>query len=179
MAASIELKVNGIPRRVETDPRRSLLDVLRDDLDLTGCEALRRPRAEEEVAQDVQDVADIELAVTVGIASLERSVLAAADDDLQVIDAAGRGRLPRLETSYVQVAADLQRHRVTCRRQDDVGRQREGTRAHHALLAGGLSAQRVLFASNTHSSRTQDDRRQAAEAVMNREVLSIIESLLA
>jgi aerobic-type carbon monoxide dehydrogenase small subunit (CoxS/CutS family) len=32
----MELHVNGEPRRVDVDPRRSLLSVLRDDLDLTG-----------------------------------------------------------------------------------------------------------------------------------------------
>lgn len=34
--AKIELRVNGSRREVETDERRSLLSVLRDDLDLTG-----------------------------------------------------------------------------------------------------------------------------------------------
>src|SRR5438270_130398 len=34
--ATIELRVNGAARRVEGDPQRSLLSVLRDDLDLTG-----------------------------------------------------------------------------------------------------------------------------------------------
>jgi aerobic-type carbon monoxide dehydrogenase small subunit (CoxS/CutS family) len=32
-----QLHVNGSPRAVEADSRRSLLSVLRDDLDLTGC----------------------------------------------------------------------------------------------------------------------------------------------
>ena len=32
-----ELNVNGAKRAVEADPERSLLSVLRDDLDLTGC----------------------------------------------------------------------------------------------------------------------------------------------
>jgi aerobic-type carbon monoxide dehydrogenase small subunit (CoxS/CutS family) len=36
MPGPLELKVNGQARRVDTDPRRSLLSVLRDDLDLTG-----------------------------------------------------------------------------------------------------------------------------------------------
>jgi aerobic-type carbon monoxide dehydrogenase small subunit (CoxS/CutS family) len=36
MAATTELHVNGTVRRVEADPDRSLLSVLRDDLDLTG-----------------------------------------------------------------------------------------------------------------------------------------------
>lgn len=31
------LKVNGIERRVQSDPKTSLLQVLRDELDLTGC----------------------------------------------------------------------------------------------------------------------------------------------
>lgn len=31
-----ELHVNGSPRRIDADPSRSLLSVLRDDLDLTG-----------------------------------------------------------------------------------------------------------------------------------------------
>src|SRR5690242_19831950 len=31
-----ELRVNGAGRRVDADPERSLLSVLRDDLDLTG-----------------------------------------------------------------------------------------------------------------------------------------------
>ncbi len=34
--SSIELTVNGVPKRVTADPGRSLLSVLRDDLDLTG-----------------------------------------------------------------------------------------------------------------------------------------------
>jgi xanthine dehydrogenase iron-sulfur cluster and FAD-binding subunit A len=32
-----ELHVNGAVRRVEADAERSLLSVLRDDLDLSGC----------------------------------------------------------------------------------------------------------------------------------------------
>jgi aerobic-type carbon monoxide dehydrogenase small subunit (CoxS/CutS family) len=36
MAAMTELHVNGTVRRVEADPERSLLSVLRDDLDVTG-----------------------------------------------------------------------------------------------------------------------------------------------
>src|SRR5262249_8173032 len=32
-----ELRVNGAKHRLDTDPTRSLLSVLRDDLDLTGC----------------------------------------------------------------------------------------------------------------------------------------------
>jgi aerobic-type carbon monoxide dehydrogenase small subunit (CoxS/CutS family) len=36
MASVIELAVNGATKRVETDPERSLLGVLRNDLDLTG-----------------------------------------------------------------------------------------------------------------------------------------------
>jgi nicotinate dehydrogenase subunit A len=36
MASVIELSVNGAMRRVETDPQRSLLGVLRNELDLTG-----------------------------------------------------------------------------------------------------------------------------------------------
>jgi len=34
--ALLELQINGVSRRVEVDPERSLLSVLRDDLDLTG-----------------------------------------------------------------------------------------------------------------------------------------------
>src|SRR5438132_768026 len=34
--ADIDLKVNGLARRIQTDPERSLLSVLRDDLELTG-----------------------------------------------------------------------------------------------------------------------------------------------
>ena len=37
MASTFELKVNRVLRKVEVDPRRTLLSVLRDDLDLTGC----------------------------------------------------------------------------------------------------------------------------------------------
>ncbi len=37
MPATFDLKVNGVRRQVEVDPRRTLLSVLRDDLDLTGC----------------------------------------------------------------------------------------------------------------------------------------------
>src|SRR6185369_9575274 len=37
MPATFDLKINGARRRVEVDPRRTLLSVLRDDLDLTGC----------------------------------------------------------------------------------------------------------------------------------------------
>jgi aerobic-type carbon monoxide dehydrogenase small subunit (CoxS/CutS family) len=36
MAGIIVLNVNGAQRRVESDPERPLLNVLRDDLDLTG-----------------------------------------------------------------------------------------------------------------------------------------------
>jgi aerobic-type carbon monoxide dehydrogenase small subunit (CoxS/CutS family) len=36
MARTIELTINGRRRRVDADPERSLLSVLRDDLDLTG-----------------------------------------------------------------------------------------------------------------------------------------------
>jgi isoquinoline 1-oxidoreductase alpha subunit len=36
MAKASELQVNGTKHRIETDPSRSLLSVLRDDLDLTG-----------------------------------------------------------------------------------------------------------------------------------------------
>jgi aerobic-type carbon monoxide dehydrogenase small subunit (CoxS/CutS family) len=35
--ATIELRVNGQQRRVEADPQQSLLNTLRDNLDLTGC----------------------------------------------------------------------------------------------------------------------------------------------
>jgi nicotinate dehydrogenase subunit A len=35
--AAVELLVNGNKHRLETDAERSLLSVLRDDLDLTGC----------------------------------------------------------------------------------------------------------------------------------------------
>ena len=34
--AVLELQINGVSRRVEVDPERTLLSVLRDDLDLTG-----------------------------------------------------------------------------------------------------------------------------------------------
>ena len=36
MATVTELHVNGSPRRIDADPDRMLLSVLRDDLDLTG-----------------------------------------------------------------------------------------------------------------------------------------------
>jgi aerobic-type carbon monoxide dehydrogenase small subunit (CoxS/CutS family) len=36
MATNTELHVNGTKHRIDTDPARSLLSVLRDDLDLTG-----------------------------------------------------------------------------------------------------------------------------------------------
>jgi aerobic-type carbon monoxide dehydrogenase small subunit (CoxS/CutS family) len=36
MASIKELRVNGARRRIDADPARSLLSVLRDDLDLTG-----------------------------------------------------------------------------------------------------------------------------------------------
>ncbi len=36
MATTAELHVNGTKRRLDADPARSLLSVLRDDLDLTG-----------------------------------------------------------------------------------------------------------------------------------------------
>jgi isoquinoline 1-oxidoreductase alpha subunit len=36
MPEAVEFNVNGAPRRVDTDPERTLLSVLRDDLDLTG-----------------------------------------------------------------------------------------------------------------------------------------------
>ena len=34
--ALLELVVNGVPRHVDADPERTLLSVLRDELDLTG-----------------------------------------------------------------------------------------------------------------------------------------------
>jgi aerobic-type carbon monoxide dehydrogenase small subunit (CoxS/CutS family) len=37
MSTTIELHVNGIKHRLQTDAGRSLLSVLRDDLELTGC----------------------------------------------------------------------------------------------------------------------------------------------
>ena len=37
MASTIQLQLNGAPREVAANPRRSLLSVLRDDLQLTGC----------------------------------------------------------------------------------------------------------------------------------------------
>jgi aerobic-type carbon monoxide dehydrogenase small subunit (CoxS/CutS family) len=37
MSSSIELMINGTIQRVETEPARPLLDVLREDLGLTGC----------------------------------------------------------------------------------------------------------------------------------------------
>jgi aerobic-type carbon monoxide dehydrogenase small subunit (CoxS/CutS family) len=37
MARLVELQINGAKRRLETDPERTLLSVLRDDLGLTGC----------------------------------------------------------------------------------------------------------------------------------------------
>jgi len=37
MSTVTELTVNGSKQRIDTDPSRSLLSVLRDDLDLTGC----------------------------------------------------------------------------------------------------------------------------------------------
>src|SRR5262249_34756598 len=37
MATVTELQINGTKHRLEADPARSLLSVLRDDLDLTGC----------------------------------------------------------------------------------------------------------------------------------------------
>jgi isoquinoline 1-oxidoreductase subunit alpha len=37
MSNSIELQVNGISHIVQVEPERSLLSVLRDELDLTGC----------------------------------------------------------------------------------------------------------------------------------------------
>jgi len=36
MASITEISVNGVQRRIEVDPERSLLSILRDDLDLTG-----------------------------------------------------------------------------------------------------------------------------------------------
>src|SRR5881392_2040571 len=36
MKANFQFTLNGKPRRVSTDPRRTLLEVLREDLDLTG-----------------------------------------------------------------------------------------------------------------------------------------------
>lgn len=33
---AMELDVNGVPRKIESDPDRTLLSVLREDLDLTG-----------------------------------------------------------------------------------------------------------------------------------------------
>ena len=36
MSRRLEFEVNGVPRAVETDPERTLLEVLREDLGLTG-----------------------------------------------------------------------------------------------------------------------------------------------
>jgi len=36
MPQTLDLDINGTPHRIETEPSRSLLSVLRDDLDLTG-----------------------------------------------------------------------------------------------------------------------------------------------
>src|SRR5262245_24383193 len=36
MTATVQFKINGQPQRVSTDPRRTLLEVLREDLGLTG-----------------------------------------------------------------------------------------------------------------------------------------------
>src|SRR5580765_5846922 len=36
MASITEISVNGLQRRIEADPERSLLSILREDLDLTG-----------------------------------------------------------------------------------------------------------------------------------------------
>ncbi len=36
MSTMLELQINGTKRRVETEPDRTLLSVLRDDLDMTG-----------------------------------------------------------------------------------------------------------------------------------------------
>src|SRR5580765_466434 len=36
MASITEISVNGLQRRIEADPERSLLSILRDELDLTG-----------------------------------------------------------------------------------------------------------------------------------------------
>ena len=38
--ARIQLTINGRPRTLEIDPRESLLDVLRERLELTGAENL-------------------------------------------------------------------------------------------------------------------------------------------
>src|SRR6266446_6225214 len=36
MPKTTELRINGVRRQIQADPERSLLSVLRDDLDLTG-----------------------------------------------------------------------------------------------------------------------------------------------
>lgn len=36
MKVQIELKVNGLPYKVEVEPRRTLLELIREDLELTG-----------------------------------------------------------------------------------------------------------------------------------------------
>lgn len=36
MTRIMEIEVNGVPRRIEADPEKTLLSVLREDLDLTG-----------------------------------------------------------------------------------------------------------------------------------------------
>ena len=36
MPKTTELRINGARRQIQADPERSLLSVLRDDLDLTG-----------------------------------------------------------------------------------------------------------------------------------------------
>jgi carbon-monoxide dehydrogenase small subunit len=36
MRVQIQLKVNGLPYKVEAEPRRTLLELIREDLELTG-----------------------------------------------------------------------------------------------------------------------------------------------
>jgi len=76
----IKLKVNGRPRRVTTDPERPLLEVLREDLHLTGtkfgcgegqcraCTVLRDGRPTTSCLTPVGDAANREITTIEGLA---------------------------------------------------------------------------------------------------------------
>jgi|ERR1017187_4507988 aerobic-type carbon monoxide dehydrogenase small subunit (CoxS/CutS family) len=84
MDTKINFTVNGKPRTVTTDPRRSLLDVLREDLQLTGtkfgcgegqcraCTVLINGESAAACITDIGDVAGREILTIEGLADGEK-----------------------------------------------------------------------------------------------------------
>ena len=84
MEATLKLSINGQPYTVSTDPRRTLLDVLREDLHLTGtkygcgeglcnaCTVLLDGRRTQACQTPVADVVDHAVTTIEGLADGER-----------------------------------------------------------------------------------------------------------